>query len=59
MSEKESFLEYTGHCLRRTLATLFVDEGTDIMCLKRHGGVEIQLEESMTDEEDIIKKCTT
>lgn len=30
--------EYTGHCYRRTSATLLVDAGGDIMSLKRHGG---------------------
>lgn len=30
--------EYTGHCLRRTSATLLIDNGGDITTLKRHGG---------------------
>ncbi|XP_047986656.1 uncharacterized protein LOC125226654 isoform X1 [Leguminivora glycinivorella] len=29
---------YTGHCFRRTSATLLVDAGGNIMDLKRHGG---------------------
>lgn len=29
---------YTGHCFRRTSATLLVDAGGDITALKRHGG---------------------
>lgn len=29
---------YTGHCFRRTSATLLVDNGGDITALKRHGG---------------------
>jgi integrase len=29
--------EYTGHCLRRTSATLFLDNGGDISALQRHG----------------------
>lgn len=29
---------YTGHCFRRSSATLLVDAGGDIMTLKRHGG---------------------
>jgi len=29
---------YTGHCFRRTSATLLVDKGGDITTLKRHGG---------------------
>ncbi|KAJ8910984.1 hypothetical protein NQ315_003678, partial [Exocentrus adspersus] len=30
--------KYTGHCLRRTSATMLVDSGGDITELKRHGG---------------------
>lgn len=29
---------YTGHCFRRTSATILVDAGGDITTLKRHGG---------------------
>jgi hypothetical protein len=29
---------YTGHCFRRTSATLLADAGADITVLKRHGG---------------------
>jgi Phage integrase family. len=29
---------YTGHCFRRTSATILVDSGADITTLKRHGG---------------------
>lgn len=29
---------YTGHCFRRSSATLLVDAGGDITALKRHGG---------------------
>lgn len=29
---------YTGHCFRRSSATLLVDAGGDILALKRHGG---------------------
>lgn len=29
---------YTGHCFRRTSATLLVEGGADILTLKRHGG---------------------
>jgi hypothetical protein len=32
-----NFNEYTDHCLRRTSATLLVDNGGDISALKRHG----------------------
>lgn len=31
------FGQYTGHCLRRTSATLLADTGVDIQVLKRHG----------------------
>lgn len=34
----ENFSEYTGHSLRRTSATILVDSGGDLTCLKRHGG---------------------
>lgn len=30
--------KYTGHCFRRTSATMLVDAGADITMLKRHGG---------------------
>lgn len=30
--------QYTGHCFRRTSATLLVDAGGDLLTLKRHGG---------------------
>lgn len=55
-------IEYTGHCLRRTSATLLVDAGADITCLKRHGGwksstvAEGYIDESMTNKKDIAKK---
>lgn len=29
---------YTGHCFRRSSATILVDAGGDILTLKRHGG---------------------
>lgn len=29
---------YTGHCFRRTSATLLIDSGGDLTALKRHGG---------------------
>lgn len=57
-----SATEYTGHCLRRTSATLLVDAGADITCLKRHGGwkstsvAEGYIEESMTNKKDTAKK---
>lgn len=30
--------QYTGHCFRRTSATLLADSGADLITLKRHGG---------------------
>lgn len=30
--------KYTGHCLRRTSATLLADSGVEVQVLKRHGG---------------------
>lgn len=29
---------YTGHCFRRTSATMLIDAGADVTTLKRHGG---------------------
>lgn len=54
--------EYTGHCLRRTSATLLVDSGEDITSLKRHGGwksssvAEGYIEESITNKQRIAEK---
>lgn len=31
-------LEYTGHCFRRTSATILADTGADLTTIKRHGG---------------------
>lgn len=53
--------EYTGHCLRRTSATLLVDGGADVTCLKRHGGwksssvAEGYIEDSIRNKKDIAK----
>lgn len=53
---------YTGHCLRRTSATLLVDSGGDITALKRHGGwrsntvAEGYIEESIKNKEEIARK---
>lgn len=30
--------QFTGHCFRRTSATLLADSGADLLTLKRHGG---------------------
>ncbi|KAJ3661801.1 hypothetical protein Zmor_006183 [Zophobas morio] len=55
-------LEYTGHCMRRSSATLLVDAGGDITNLKRHGGwqsssvAEGYIEESIENKLDIANK---
>lgn len=51
--------QYTGHCLRRTSATLLVDNGGDITCLKRHGGWKSDnIAEGYIDESLSNKKAT-
>lgn len=61
------FTEYTGHCLRRTSATLLVNAGADLLQLKRHGGwqsstvAEGYIDESISNKLDTSKKildCT-
>lgn len=55
-------LEYTGHCMRRSSATLLVDAGGDVTNLKRHGGwqstsvAEGYIEESIENKLDIARK---
>lgn len=54
--------EYTGHCFRRTSATLLVNSGADIISLKQHGGwrsstiAEGYIEESVTNKISIAKR---
>ncbi|MGH9701228.1 MAG: site-specific integrase [Candidatus Acidiferrales bacterium] len=54
--------EYTGHCLRRTSATMLVDNGGDITTLKRHGGwksdtvAEGYIEDSVESKSKIAKR---
>ncbi|XP_071057093.1 uncharacterized protein [Onthophagus taurus] len=54
--------EYTGHSLRRTSATLLVDGGGDLTCLKRLGGwksgtvAEGYIEESMFNQNENARK---
>lgn len=49
--------EYTGHCLRRTSATLLIDGGADITSLKRHGGWKsASVAEGYVDESMLNKK---
>lgn len=54
--------EFTGHCFRRSSATLLVEGGGDIINLKRHGGwksstvAEGYLEDSIKNKVDIANK---
>lgn len=53
---------YTGHCFRRSSATLLVDAGGDITTLKRHGGwrsttvAEGYIDESVSNKMQIANK---
>lgn len=53
---------YTGHCFRRSSATLLVDNGGDILTLKRHGGwqstsvAESYIDESLQNKIEISNK---
>lgn len=53
---------YTGHCFRRSSATILIDSGEDITTLKRHGGwrsttvAEGYMEESLTSRNNIANK---
>jgi hypothetical protein len=57
----ENVNEYSGHCLRRTSATLLVDSGGDMTSLKRHGGwksdsvAEGYIEQSLKHKEDVAR----
>lgn len=59
LSEPELF---TGHCLRRTSATLLADSGADLTTLKRHGGwksnnvAEEYIEDSIENKSKICGK---
>lgn len=54
--------EYTGHCFRRTSATLLVHSGGDITMLKQHGGwkscavAEGYIEDSLANKSNIGNK---
>lgn len=58
----ENANEFSGHCFRRTSATLLVDSGGDITSLKRHGGwksdtvAEGYIEESLRHKEGVARK---
>lgn len=53
---------YTGHCLRRSSATLLADAGADITTIKRHGGwrstavAESYIEDSIENKTTIANK---
>lgn len=55
---------YTGHCFRRTSATLLADSGANLSMLKRHGGwksskvAEGYIEESVENKSEITTKIT-
>lgn len=54
--------QYTGHCFRRSSATILVDNGADLTCLKRHGGwksstvAEGYIEESIANKTDVANR---
>lgn len=50
---------YTGHCLRRTSATILVDAGGDLMALKRHGGWKSSTTAEGYVDESIKNKTST
>lgn len=52
----ENPMEYTGHCFRRSSATLLVESGADILTLKRHGGWKSSTVAEGYIEESISKK---
>ena len=53
---------YTGHCLRRSSATLLANEGADLINIKRHGGwkssvvAESYIEDSLNNKMKIAKQ---
>lgn len=56
---------YTGHCFRRTSATLLADSGANLTTIKRHGGwksdqvAEGYIEESIQNKYNITSKLTS
>lgn len=56
---------YTGHCFRRTSATLLVNAGADILTLKKHGGwksstvAEGYIDDSIQNKVNISKKIAS
>lgn len=59
---KESAKQFTGHCFRRTSATLLANAGGDITSVKRHGGwkstsvAESYIEDCLTNKINISNK---
>lgn len=52
--------DYTGHAYRRTSATLLVDQGADLITLKRHGGWKSNtVAESYINESALNKQNTS
>lgn len=57
--------KFTGHCFRRTSATLLADSGSDITTLKRHGGwrsstvAESYIEDSLQNKIKIAKNIVS
>lgn len=55
---------YTGHCYRRSSATIYVDAGADVTSLKRHGGwkstsvAEGYIEESLQNKLQVAHTIT-
>lgn len=53
---------YTGHCFRRSSATILADTGANLVTLKRHGGwksdrvAESYIEESIENKSNITRK---
>ncbi|KAK4884830.1 hypothetical protein RN001_001101 [Aquatica leii] len=60
----ENSKEYTGHCFRRTSATMLANHGGDLVTLKRHGGwksstvAEGYIEESVSSRIATAQKLT-
>lgn len=56
---------YTGHCFRRTSATLLANSGADLIALKKHGGwrsstvAEGYIDDCLSNKIDISKKILT
>lgn len=59
---KEMFHQYTGHCFRRSSATLLANAGGNMTSIKRHGGwksatvAEGYIEDSLNNKIDISNK---